>query len=160
MARDHAQPLMDGIQAVDNVVYGADDIVRRWVAKHIGQDFLLTPDQRAVGIVRNGKIGAGVVFEKYCGQTITTSVAVTDPKCFNRTTLRRWFEFPFKQLKVERITSVVAESNLKALKFNGQIGMRFEARLPRAAYDGSDLIILRMFREECPWLGGDDGEKR
>lgn len=160
MARDHVEPLTNpllspDIWSDDNVVFHADAIVAAWVEKHMGEPMKLDPDMRAVGIVRDAKLAAGVVYDRYNGVNVEASVAVTDPQCLTRNRLRLWLEYPFKHMGVRRITSVVAESNDRALRFNAQIGMRFEARLANAAHDGSDLIVLRMFAEECPWIDYD-----
>ena len=57
----------------------------------------------------------------------------------------------FNQAKVKRLTGLVGEKNTDSQRFNKNLGFTIEARLKDAHPDG-DLLIYRMFRDECRFL--------
>lgn len=152
MARDDAQSIKRPY-AFENCVFGADEVVGRWVVKNLGEPIHLSEAPTAVGLLRNNRIGAGAIFEinNASPHVVSVTVAVTDPKVFSRRTLGRWFWYPFQFLNCSQIITTYAASNKQARAFNRQIGMVSVARIPGAAYDGSDLIVNQMLRDECPW---------
>lgn len=137
----------------DNCVFGQDDIVAAWVAKHLPEPYEVRPGPRAVGIVHDKKLAAGAIFEvhKVAPHVVHVAVAVTDARCLTKGTLGRWFWYPFRFVNCSQILTYYAASNDLARSFNRQIGMVSVARLPGAAYDQSDLIVNQMLRDECPW---------
>lgn len=73
-------------------------------------------------------------------------------KWMTREFLRACFHYPFKELKVRRVTGLVAASNPRALRFDTHLGFRLEGRIRQGAQDGSDLLVLGMLRGECRYL--------
>jgi RimJ/RimL family protein N-acetyltransferase len=64
------------------------------------------------------------------------------------------FELPFKILKVPRVTGPIRASNLTAQRFVKRLGFTYEGRLRKAFFDGEDLVLYSMLREEYfnhPW---------
>jgi hypothetical protein len=47
---------------------------------------------------------------------------------------------------------MIPENNDKSLKLVRQVGFEYEATLTRAAPEGKDMLVLRMFKEDCRWL--------
>lgn len=134
-------------------LYGADDLCAAWLQKHIGEPFKFTPGEvRAVGMVKGRRIKAAVVYEDATEHNVNCAICSIDPHIFTRERLREIFQYPFIQLGAARISTVCASSNRSSQSFQFKAGLRVEARLEKAAHDGSDLIIHRMFRHECPWI--------
>lgn len=114
---------------------------------------------QAVGWSRDGVIVAGVVFDQWNGAQVCMHVASDGSrKWLNREFLSLCFHYAFEQLKVKRITGLVAASNTQALRFDEHLGFVREATLADAAPDG-DLIVLRMYKHECKWIGVHHGWK-
>lgn len=131
-----------------NVVTGAH--VVEWVAKRTSE-FGNYGAAVGIGMESDGKLIAGVVFNDYNGANICMHVASDLSRSWmNKEFLWFCFYYPFEQAKVKRITTVVAESNEAAIKFNRHIGFTEETRLKDAHPDG-DLIVFRMFRDACRW---------
>ena len=61
-------------------------------------------------------------------------------------------DYCFNDLGLPRITGTVAASNALALRLNERIGFEREAVLRIAAHDGSDLIVIVLWREKCRML--------
>lgn len=93
-----------------------------------------------------------MLFDNFNGANVNMHVASDGSKNWmNREYLWYCFHYPFNQLRVKRITGLVAESNHAARKFDEHIGFELETRLKDAAPDG-DLLIYRMTPDTCRWL--------
>ena len=85
-------------------------------------------------------------------------MAIDDVECVSRRTLRRIFEYPFKQLEVSRLQAVTSVKNLRCKAFIERLGFKLEG-LARRAHDGeTDQAVYSMMPSECRWLGGLNGK--
>lgn len=139
-------------EIVGSVLYGADEYVSAWAAKRL--EVVLggrRPDvQVALGVVRGGNLAAAFLFSNYrTGIDIEVSVAADNADWCRPATLRRLFDYPFRQLNLPRMTSIVARDNKRCRKLCEGIGWKIEG-VARKAYDGrKDAIIYGMLREEA-----------
>ena len=142
------------------VLYGADPLVCRWVSRRI-PGFQISPQARALGVVRGTSLIAGVVFERWNGVHAEVSIAA-DPGSHwaDRETLFRLFEYPFLQLDCQALTVVVPQTNMASLSLATKLGFVPEAIIAFAAHDGSPLIVLKMFRDQCRWIQNGQGKQR
>lgn len=144
---------------VGNVIFGADRQISAWVAERI-PGFNLSPDARALGVIKGGQIVAGVVFEHWNGVHVEAAIAALPRSGWaDRRTMRHLFSYPFRTLGCEAISASVASSNLPSLNLTTKMGFVPEAIIKYAAHDGSSLVVLKMFREHCKWIG-ENGQKR
>lgn len=133
------------------LVIGQDEVVGPWVSWLTGG--MWTPQRgTTIGLAEDGKLIAGVLYEDFNKTNIAAHIAgLPDKKWMCRMFLWAMFDYPFNQLKVKRITGVVAASNLAARRFDEHLGFTLEATLKDAHPDG-DLLIYCMRREQCRWL--------
>lgn len=111
---------------------------------------LFVEGMQGIGLERDGKLIAGVVYEGYNPYNIFMHVAaIPGAHWLTRDYLRAVFRYPFIQLGVQRVTGWVEASNMAARKFDEHLGFREEARLQGAARDGGDVILYVMWAEEC-----------
>ena len=109
--------------------------------------------QQGIGLQKDGRLIAGVIYDDYNGSNIWMHVAAEPGKQWlNREYLRACFAYPFIQLGVKRISGWVEASNTDARRFDEHLGFKQEAVLTGAARDGGDVIIYRMFKEECKYV--------
>lgn len=109
-------------------------------------------DYTAIGLEDDGKIVAGVLYDNYNGASVNTHIAANNSKRWmNREYLHFIFWYPFEQMKVKRLTALVAENNTDSRNFVKKLGFDLEATLQDADPDG-DLLVYRMFRDQCKWL--------
>lgn len=107
----------------------------------------------AVGMEEDGRIIAGAIYERCNGHNVFLHGASDGSKQWaSRALLRAVAEHAFVTLGVPRMTTMVAATNADALRFDLKFGFREEGRMKNAAHDGSDLIVLVMWRDECKWL--------
>lgn len=141
-----------GVTRQGNVFYGADKLVTAWVAKRI-PGFQDKGETRALGIIAGGKMAGGVVYEDYNGLNIQASIA-GEPgvNWLTRDTLHQIFAYPFIGLNCTCITVLCAMTNAPSIRLATKMGFEGEAIVRFAAHDGSDLVVLKMFRDQCRWI--------
>lgn len=138
-------------EILDGVLYGADHVVRTFVAARVPGE----PDfgaGTALGVVRRGKLVAGVVYHSYRGHDIEVSCAADDPRWAARRALRRLFSYPFRQLGCARITALTGDANLRTQRFLEGLGFRREGFHPLALDGREDLVSYGMRSDDCRWL--------
>lgn len=108
---------------------------------------------QGIGIVRDGEVVGGVLYDDYNEQNIWMHVAGTDGiQWATKTFLKEVFAYPFKQLGVKRITGWVEASNEKARRLDEHLGFKHETTLKGAARDGGDVMIYVLWREDCRFI--------
>lgn len=108
-------------------------------------------DSYAIGVVSNGEVKAGVVFDHWNGKSVAMHVAVEDPRAITRKFTWLCFDYAFNQIGADKLLGFVAQDNEDALNFDLKLGFEVEA-VVRDACPGGDLLILTMTREQCRWL--------
>lgn len=122
--------------------------VVEWVAKQTNE-FGNFGCATGIGWERRGELVAGVAYSDFNGPNVNAHIAVFG--LMSREYLWTIFDYPFKQLKVNRITCLIGEGNHKSVNLCGRMGFMPETRL-KGAHASGDLLIYRMFRDECKWL--------
>ncbi len=131
------------------IVYGPSIV--EWVAK-MTSEYGSFGAATGIGVEREGKIIAGVVYNEWNGVNCNMHVAaVPRSNWLTRNGLWYWFDYPFNQLKVNRVTALIDVANEDAIRLNEGVGFIYETRISKAA-PGGDMLVYRMFREDCKWL--------
>jgi len=80
------------------------------------------------------------------------SMAAKSARWASRATIGALLRYPFGQLGVDRLTTIVASRNGRALKFNEGLGFVREG-LCRRGFGDDDAVILGLLREDAQkWL--------
>lgn len=133
------------------IVYNSPE-VQRFVSKQIfGRDDF-PENSPNIGIVKDGRIIAGVVYNLYTGTGICMHVAAEGKGWMTKDFLRACFHYPFVQLGCRRVTGLVRVDNFQAQKFDEHLGFKREGIIRQGDDDGCDLIIYGMLRRECRWI--------
>lgn len=122
----------------------------QWVADQCNSE----PWGHAYGmgmVDQNGEIICGVVLEDYNGANASIHVAGIGRKWCSRRFLNAVFDYTFRQLKLKRLTGLVAQGNDAALRFDLKLGFRIDHILKDAHPDG-DIYLLVMRPEDCRYL--------
>lgn len=137
------------------MIYGKDAEVIQWVSN--GLDITFPPLSRAIGLARDGKIIAGVVYHDFRYERhIEMSMYSTTPRWATKESLYYFFSYPFIQLNCARVTAVTSETNRHTQRFLERLGFTKEGVL-REAYPDGDAIVYGMLKDECRYL--DYGQK-
>lgn len=110
-------------------------------------------NHKAIGLEKDGKLIAGVVYDNYTKATIFMHIAIEKGERISRNFLWYMFYYPFVELGVKALRGMIPESNKESINFaSGLKGSQLEARLVDAHPDG-DMLIYRMFKKDCKYLG-------
>jgi RimJ/RimL family protein N-acetyltransferase len=108
---------------------------------------------KGLGLERDGKLVAGVLYEGFNGQNVWVHLAAEPGgRWMTREFLRYCFHYPFNEMKVKRLSGYVDASNDKARRLNEHLGYKPEAVLAGAGIDGGDVVIYVMWRDDCRYL--------
>ena len=114
---------------------------------------MATEGMQGLGLVKDGELIAGVIFEGFNGHNMWMHVAAQPgAKWLNRAFLKACFAYPFIQCGVSRVSGYVEASNAAARKFDEHLGFTQEAVLKGAASDGGDAIIYVMPKGNCRYV--------
>jgi RimJ/RimL family protein N-acetyltransferase len=124
--------------------------VVEWVAKRTNE-FGSYGAAQGIGIERDGVLIGGVVYNEFNGPNCCMHTAATDPRWLTRNSLFVIFDYPFRQMGVDRVTAPVGEGNWHARQFVEKVGFWIETRLTGAHASG-DLMLYVMWKKGCRWL--------
>lgn len=134
-----------------NILYANQLEMKAWACERIGIE-TFRDDAHAIGLLRDGVLVGVVVYDTFSNVDCSMHVASDGTgRWLNRAFVKAAFMHPFCQWDFLRVTSPIAESNKKALRFNQKLGFKREGYHPYGAPDGA-LITLGLMRNECRWI--------
>ena len=122
-----------------------------WVCARTGGANLGT-HATAIGLLSDGELVAGVMYDNYHRASIAMHIAGEGPHWLTREFLRVAFDYPFRQLGVFKVCGIVDSGNEAAMRFDKHLGFVEEGRIRGACKNGCDLVFLSMTAEQCRWL--------
>ena len=147
------------MKRIGDVIYGADKQISGWVESKI-PGYTATDGARALGVIKGAELVAGITYENWNGIHVESAIAaLPGSRWADRRVLRAIFHYPFIGLGCRAVSVSVPMSNLASLNLATKLGFEPEAIVRFAAHDGSDLLILKAFKEKCRWIV-QDGKKR
>ena len=110
----------------------------------------------AIGVAQGDEIIAVMVAHGYeeAYKSVQISMAATRPSWARRSTIQALLNYPFSQLKVDRLTTLISSENTRALRFNEGIGFVREGVMKNGC-GKADRIVLGLYREtavEHGWI--------
>lgn len=130
----------------------ADEYIGQWVASRlnmVGSWGMF----KAFGVIENGHLIAGVIFNRFSWPDISMHVASDGGKRWlSKHLLFELFYYAFEFCKCNRVSANVDASKLDVLAFDEKIGFIQEGIKRKGCANGNDLIELGMLREQCRFL--------
>lgn len=106
----------------------------------------------ALGLVRNGHLVAGVIYNVYEAANVNMHIGADDgAKWLTRGFLFAAFDYPFNQLGKRRVSAFMRATNKKAISFAENLGFTYEGTLPHY-YWQDDALMYGMVKEKCRFL--------
>lgn len=136
-----------------NITSGA--IVGHWVAKRIRGGYF-AERSNALGLEKNGKLVAGVIYENWNHKSIWCHIAI-DGRLTPRY-LAAIFDYPFNICQVEKIIVPVGSDNEESIRLVEKMGFAEEGRIKDARPEG-DLILFTLSRDACRFIGEKHGQR-
>ena len=123
-----------------------------WVAAKMGG--VLQPNSQCIGLVRDGKIVAGVIYEGWNQRSIVCHIAIEG--AVTREFMKAVSVYAFVTCGVHKVIGPIPSDNAKAIKNAARIGFTEEARIKDAAPNG-DIILFTLTADQCRFLGAKNG---
>jgi RimJ/RimL family protein N-acetyltransferase len=134
------------------LVYGHDERVAAWVGERLMRDAEALNPCKAIGIERDGKLIAGVVYNNYLGHLIEMTIASLDKRWCDRHNLKALFAYPFTQLGLRRVQALCSEKDEGVQMFLKRLGFTHEGTHPCAYHDGGTALSFGMLKHNCKWI--------
>jgi len=123
----------------------------REIAKKAGCTFDSKVDI-CLSLVDGGDLRGGIIYSEFTDASCWCHVAGFKPRWLNRDLLYVAFDYPFRQLKLERMFCWIDERNKGALAFTRHIGWNPCGHIPGSYKGGYARILFKMEAYECHWL--------
>lgn len=143
------------VQIVEDVVYGADDLIDEWMAQTLGKRSAVP--FTGLGIVSGDRLVLGAkFFNQYAGD-ITLAMVAKPEAGFKRRAFARLMAYPFNQLGLVRVTAEIPLSNVQSINAAQWLGFVREGVKRRAAPDGGHVGVFGLLRKDFRFKGLIDG---
>lgn len=135
------------------VISGYDEVVKNFVLARV-DEIDLKNGYTTLGVVDdNNNLIFGVIYYDYRKPVdIQVCIAGDAPTWATRETLNILFGYPFRQLKVRRMTAIISKKNKKSRSLCQRLGFVYEGNARKAMNNGDDAIIYGLLIEDCKWL--------
>jgi hypothetical protein len=91
---------------------------------------------------------AVAVYTNYEAQSIEMSIVAESPRWMTRRTIEAAFAYPFRQLKVARVTANTYATNQRSVKMLVRLGFQLEGVLRNYGPDGEPRLVFGLLAEE------------
>lgn len=135
---------------MDELVFDQKEAVGAWVAQQVGQT-CEWGSFYALGIVRDGEIIAGVVFNNFNGANATCHIAISKFSRVMPAMIEHGCRYAFEFCGLKRLTGMVPSNEPKILAFDKHLGFEEEFVMKDGA-PGADMHVLVMWPDKCRWL--------
>ena len=126
-----------------------DAYVCAWVQARL--DNINFRDCKAIGVMRDSRLVAGIVYHNLRDGQIEASIAVEDKRWANKSVLYAIFAYPFKQCSCHRVLVTVKDNNKKSIRLAKKMGFKVEGKL-RQMFPPHDAVLLGMLKDECQYI--------
>jgi RimJ/RimL family protein N-acetyltransferase len=135
------------------ILANQDEMVAQWVASRIPIFEFGSSPYTAIGLMSDGVMLAGVVYQNYTRIDIQMhTAAVEGSRWLTSKFLGEVFRYPFEQLQVHRVTALIPALNTRSEKFCKHLGFKKEGRVREILPQGEDLLVYGMLKRECRFL--------
>lgn len=127
----------------------SDELVGHWVAEKLSSGYFAARSN-AIGLVKDDRLIAGVIYENWNGRSIMCHIAVEGR--LTRRYVGAIFDYAFNVCNVEKIIVPVESHNLRSVKLIENMGFTEEGRIKDCQPEG-DTILYTMTKGDCRFLG-------
>ena len=138
------------------LLVNSDAFVCTWVQSKISD--INFRDCKAIGVLKDTKLVAGVVYHSLADGQIHASIAVEDKNWANKSVLYALFAYPFKQCNCHRILVTAKDNNKESIRLAKKLGFQKEGLL-RQMFPPHNAVLLGMLKDECKWLNLKENKK-
>lgn len=119
--------------------------------EHLGHPFIPGHDHCVTSVGKDGQLLGGVLYQNYRTRSIEMHMQGFEKGWNTPTLLWAVFDYPFNQLKVDKVIGFVPTDRPEILKFDLKLGFKIEHTI-QDVVPGGGLVLISMSRSECRWL--------
>lgn len=133
------------------VLFGADEIVKAWVANQLGYSGFSGPVHNAFGVADSSGLVGGTVFHNHYPKegVVEMTSASTDPRWLTRRMIRTIFNYAFEVLECQMVVMRISANNSRMLNIGRRFGF-VEYTIPRLRGKNEDEVIMTFCDDQ--WL--------
>jgi RimJ/RimL family protein N-acetyltransferase len=128
--------------------------IGRWVAGKIKGVY--HEGDAAIGLVKDGKIIAGVLYENWNGRSIMAHMGIEGR--LTPAFIGAVFDYAYNVCNVDKVILPIGSMNAKSIKLVENMGFAEEGRIADASPEG-DIVIYTLKKADCRFLGDRYGKK-
>ena len=131
-----------------------DPAIVTWTAANLDAVGFDKTNAVGIGFLDDNNPVAGIVFHNRTARDIHVSAFALSPSWCRRGHLRFLFDYPFKQLKLPRMTATSRKGNRRARKLIEGLGFSYEGAQPKYFDDSNNgaLVSYGMLQSQCKWI--------
>ena len=133
---------------VDGLLYGADEIVAKWVNKQCGDAAKVDVPCVAIGLVKGQSLAGGIIFYNQRCNDVQIALANAGVRPVHPRNLARAFGYVFEQLGLSRVTAEIELSNKSCIKAAEKLGFVREGVKRRAGTDGGHVAVYGLLKKD------------
>jgi RimJ/RimL family protein N-acetyltransferase len=122
--------------------------IAQWVLEGFGGCFL--PGYKVIAVFDGDRLMGAAVFDAFTARDCNFHVRIADRRCVSRRTLRAVFDYPFRQLKLDRVSAQVMADNAASLEAVQRLGFVYEGAKRQRTW--ASQLQFGMLMSECPWV--------
>lgn len=139
------------------LVYGADAAVTEYVCRGLGVRSF--GPSCAIGVARDGRLIAGVVYSNFRWPDVEMSIFSESPKWATKYTLFHLFYHPFGVMNCRRVSATTEAGNQPVRAFLERLGFTLEG-IRREALPSGDAAHYGLLKADCQWIRGAHEQRR
>ena len=138
------------MRAIPQLLYGKSEEVAEWVSLQIPEVNNGFQQATAIGVVSEGKLIAGVVYNEWQPdyKTLQLSIAAINPMWARKEVISGLLAYPFCQLDVYKCWMTVSSDNEKSLRMTTKVGFVKEGIMAHQYGKKRHAVIKRMFKND------------
>jgi len=128
--------------------------IARWVADRI--DGGLSERTTAIGLLKNDRIVAGIIYENWNGRSLMAHIAAEGR--FTPAYVGAIFDYAYNICNVEKAIVPIWSTNTRSSRMVEKMGFTEEARI-KDGCPGGDIVIYTLKKTDCRFLGDRYGKR-
>lgn len=122
--------------------------IAQWVVEGFGGHFL--PGYKAIAVFDGDRLMGAAIFDAFTPKDCNVHLRIADKRCVSCRTIRAVLDYPFRQLKLDRVSAQVMADNAPSLELVQRLGFVYEGAKRQKTW--ASQLQFGMLITECPWI--------
>lgn len=141
------------------LIFGHDEALIGWAQERYPEVMQIGGFARpatTIGLWDGKSIQAVAIFNNFCHYDVQVSFVASTPRWATKGSIRAILSYPFRQLRVKRMTAITAKSNKRSRKLLKGLGFQLEGVHPFGNYGAGPSVSYGLYANvaEQKWLNG------